>query len=340
MNTDYEDVNVITEMDVYEATIRRSVRNLESPRNMGSPKASPTTTPDSNETNKDYSWSDAEPVEEKIQPMFQSQIIKDIPTQEKPKDNQPKETQYESPFQEPSLVEKESLKELIEQLMKEIVKDSIRQIKSGVVESVKTVIEKETDDMPQLVEDMNNVTEKPTEEQVFTHEEVERRLLNQSLPTQEEVDILLGNDSSTQEDLEIRDDLMIAIFNQPECPRCAAILKLILSNQNTSLFKETDESNNDNSANEDSANESSDDESNDTSDDSTNDDSTDESGNDDTTDEDNTEDEKPSRRRDRESDVPPLITHIFLILILIYIMKMMFAMTDMTVQQHFRSCPF
>jgi len=173
------EVQVITEMDVYEASVRKVVSS-------GNLNASPLAEPS-------YSWSDVEAEE----PNAEQPNV-----QEQPKAEELKQSLIQ---EEPALTE--SVNETLDKLMTEI---------EDIVHSdsnIKVDVELESD------EDMSEVNDMP-------------ELVNSDTDS-EMPDLVSESDDDmpdlVSEDEDEEDELMIAVFKRPSCPRCEAALKVLLA---------------------------------------------------------------------------------------------------------------
>ena len=184
------EVQVITEIDVYEASVRKVVSN-------GNLNASPLAEPS-------YSWSDVETEEPKAEE----------PKAEEPKAEKPKVEE------EPQLTE--SANERLDKLMAAI---------SDIVHSdnIKVDVELESDedmseidDMPKLVDDTDS--DMP-------------ELISESDSDDEMPGLVEKSDSEN----DVEDDLMVAVFKRPSCPRCEAALKVLLAHEENNEEEELEE---------------------------------------------------------------------------------------------------
>ena len=181
------EVQVITEMDVYEASVRKVVSR-------GNLNASPLAEPS-------YSWSDVEAEEPQVQ---------EQPTAEEPQ-------VQEQPQVQENL--SESANEYLDKLMTDI---------SNIINkenNVKVDVKLESDeDMPELGDsesDMPELVDTDSEMPDLVSDEEE------DMPdlVSEEDDI---PDSVSESEEEEDEELMVAVFKRPSCPRCEAALKILL----------------------------------------------------------------------------------------------------------------
>lgn len=172
------EVQVITEMDVYEASVRKVVSR-------GNLNASPLAEPS-------YSWSDVEDANNE-----------EPKVQEQPKAEEPKVKE------EPVLTE--SVNEYLDKLMTDI---------SNIVNkenNIKVDVELESDeDMPELGDSESDMPELVDSDSEMPD------LVSES---DDEMPELVSEDEQESED----EEMMIAVFQRPSCPRCEAALKVLLA---------------------------------------------------------------------------------------------------------------
>jgi glutaredoxin len=180
------EVQVITEMDVYEASVRKVVSR-------GNLNASPLAEPS-------YSWSDVEEQEAR-----------------KPKVKEEPKVQ-----EEPVLTE--SVNEKLDKLMTEI-EDIVNK-----ENNIKVDVELESDeDMPELGDsesDMPELVDSDSEMPGLVSES------DDDMP-----DLVEESDSDSEDE-----EMMIAVFQRPSCPRCEAALKVLLNHdENVEDAEESEE---------------------------------------------------------------------------------------------------
>jgi hypothetical protein len=162
------EVQVVTEMDVYEASVRKVVSR-------GNLNASPLAEPS-------YSWSDVE-------------------AEEHAKVEEPKIQEQPLVKEEPVLTE--SVNEQLDKLMTEI-EDIVNK-----ENNIKVDVELESDeDMPELGDSESDMPELVSES-------------DDDMP-----DLVEESDSDSE-----NEELMIAVFKRPSCPRCEAALKVLLAHE-------------------------------------------------------------------------------------------------------------
>jgi len=292
------DVHVITDMEMYESTIRKAMST-------GELNASPLAEP------KQYSWSDVEMEEQLAQkteqtnhteqptePTLQESVI----LKEEPVTSEPIKEEFIG--KELTLVEREHIKELVEKAIKDIIAQ--QPLQNEVVENVKKSDEDDSDDeMPNLVEDSESMPDLVESENGWTH----------------------------NPEIEIADDMMIAIFKRPSCPRCEAALKVLMAHDEGSGTG----SDSDNEEEHESSEEESEEEDDSDSDYVPSEVDSDESTESDTSD---SESEAPRtiQKRRRDSGVPSAIMWTFTLLIFIYILKLMYLMVDASMKQRYHAC--
>jgi hypothetical protein len=283
-NTTPTDVHVITELDVYESTIRKAT-------SMGDLNASPLAEP------QKYSWSDIEMEEQlaqkskKEEPTISSSVILKEETKE---ESVPTTTPVpEQTFEDPkSLVEKEQIKELVEKLMTEIMS------RNEVMENVKKPSEVESDDdMPDLVEMDSD---------------------NDSMP-----DLVESESDNGQE---VNDDMMIAIFKRPSCQRCEAALKTLMAHEESEELEESEES-----------------ETSEEPDDSDSDYVPSDTGSDDSRKGESSDSDVSEIRTvrvvyKRNAEIPSIITITFVIVVILYILKVMYLLVDASMKNRYHAC--
>lgn len=167
------EVQVITEMDVYAASVRKVVSN-------GNLNASPLAEPS-------YSWSDVE-AEEANKPKVQEEL------------------HDQSNLQKSAFTE--SVNEQLNKLMTEI-EDIVHQ-----ENNIKVDVELESDeDMPELVDSESDMPDLVSDDEM-------PGLVEES--DDEMPDLVEESDEESEE-------LMIAVFKRPSCPRCEAALKVLMA---------------------------------------------------------------------------------------------------------------
>ena len=171
------EVQVITEVDVYEASVRKVVSR-------GNLNASPLAEPS-------YSWSDVEAEEAK-----NSNVQEELNAQK-------------SAFTE-------SVNEQLDKLMTEI---------EDIVHSdsnIKVDVELESDeDMPELVDSESDMPDLVSDDEM-------PGLVEES--DDEMPDLVEETESDSDSENE---ELMIAVFKRPSCPRCEAALKVLMAHEET-----------------------------------------------------------------------------------------------------------
>lgn len=173
------EVQVITEMDVYEASVRKVVSS-------GNLNASPIAEPN-------YSWSDVEEEEPNVEQ----------PKVEEPKvQEQPKVQEHQLVKEEPALTE--SVNERLDKLMTEI--EDIVHSDSNIKVDVELESDEDMSDMPELVDSESDMPDLVSES-------------DDDMP-----DLVSESESDSESE-----ELMIAVFKRPSCPRCEAALKVLLS---------------------------------------------------------------------------------------------------------------
>jgi len=317
------DVDVITEKEIYETSIRKAVGS-DSPDSL------------SDSSVKDFSWSDVEKVEEmgaKIAAnridLSKSGILPELakpveePKVEEPKAEEKAEEQEEKQKEEKTeeKAEKEEKEETNakpqeNEVLLAQIKQLLAEIKTKAipVENVKPADEEESDDdMPPLVDD-----------------------------TDDDMPALVDSSESEAEESETSetDDMMIAIFRRPSCPRCAAALKALLTHDEGSGMgdefpeehesessEEADDSDSDYVPSETSSQDGS------TADSETNSESCSESCSD-------VVSEPPSPRtlRHRTVEIPTAIIYTLVILIVLYVVKFRLLVTDNS--RGYRRCTY
>jgi hypothetical protein len=193
------EVQVITEIDVYEASVRKVVSS-------GNLNASPLVDRDT------YSWSD---VEEQTEREKKNKVEEKPAVEEKPKVEEKPAVEEKPKVEEPDAVTlsltKSEINEHLDKLMSTIadIVNTDSNIKVDVeLESDEDMSELVENDMPELVEsdtdsDMPELVEDSDSENEWTpHSE--------------------------------NDDLMVAVFKRPSCPRCEAALKILLAHEENS----------------------------------------------------------------------------------------------------------
>jgi hypothetical protein len=203
------EVQVITEMDVYEASVRKVVSR-------GNLNASPLAEPS-------YSWSDVEEQEAR-----------------KPKVQAPKVKEEPKVQEEPVLTE--SVNEKLDKLMTEI-EDIVNK-----ENNIKVDVELESDeDMPELGDSESDMPE------LVDSDSEMPGLVSDS---DDDMPGLVEESDSDSED----EEMMIAVFQRPSCPRCEAALKVLLNHdENVEDSEESDEKHTYESDTEESSEEESDD---------------------------------------------------------------------------------
>ena len=191
------EVQVITEMDVYAASVRKVVSS-------GNLNASPLEEPS-------YSWSDVE----------ESSNQEETQVQEKPKVEEPKVQEQPKVEEKPSLTESE-IKEYVDRLMTDI---------SNIVHSdsnIKVDVELESDeDMPELGDSESDMPDLVSDTDSEMPDLVEES--DDDMP-----DLVEDSEPET-------DELMIAVFKRPSCPRCEAALKILMAHEENDEESEVSE---------------------------------------------------------------------------------------------------
>lgn len=193
------EVQVITEMDVYEASVRKVVSR-------GNLNASPLSEPS-------YSWSDVE-AEDAKKPKVEEPKVEE-PKVEEPKVEEPK-VQEPKVQEEPALTE--SVNEKLDKLMTEIEDIANKE------NNIKVDVELESD------EDMSDVNDMP---ELVDSESDMPELVSDSdndMPglVEDSDDDMPGLVEESESDSE-NEELMIAVFKRPSCPRCEAALKVLMA---------------------------------------------------------------------------------------------------------------
>ena len=259
------EVQVITEMDVYAASVRKVVSS-------GNLNASPL-------EEASYSWSDVEESFNKEKPKVEKPIAEKPSAQEQPKvEEKPNLTESEINTHLDGLITGIVHKENNVKVDVELKSDK-DMYELGDSESDMPELVSDTDsEMPDLVEESDDDTSNLVEE----------------------------SESETEE-------LMIAVFKRPSCPRCEAALKILMSHDENSELEVSEQEHTSDS------------------DESVSSDSTDDSDSDyvpsdmesgaESESESESEFESPRMARKREVVIPPLIKFIIILLVVVRILK-------------------
>ena len=190
------EVQVITEMDVYAASVRKVVSN-------GNLNVSPLAEPS-------YSWSDVE-MEEQVEREKKNKVEAQSKVEEKPNVEEQPKVEEKSDAAKLNLTKSE-INEHLDKLMSTI---------SDIVNTdsnIKVDVELESDeDMSEIVEnnDMPELVDSDTDS---------------DMP-----ELVEDSDSENEWTPESdNDDLMVAVFKRPSCPRCEAALKILLAHEENS----------------------------------------------------------------------------------------------------------
>ena len=183
------EVQVVTEMDVYAASVRKVVSN-------GNLNASPLAEPS-------YSWSDVE-TEEQVEREKKNKVEELSKVEEKPNVEEQPKVEDKSDVAKLNLTKSE-INEHLDKLMSTIadIVNTDSNIKVDVeLESDEDMSEiVENNDMPELVDSDNDMPE----------------LVEDS-----------GSENEWTPHAD-NDDLMVAVFKRPSCARCEAALKILLA---------------------------------------------------------------------------------------------------------------
>jgi hypothetical protein len=291
--------DVITDADVYEAIIRRAT------------SVSPLQT----------SWNDVDYVEEttmdeKTEEKTEEKAEEKTEVKAEEKAEEPTEVKAEVKAEEPTvlaaLAEEYAEARHEEQVQSEtkLISDMIDQLMKNIM-NVPSVDDMPSlvDDMPPLVDDMPPLVESDDDMPPLVESEDDMPPLVESE----------DDTPSVESDDDYHDDLMIAIFRKPECQQCNAMLNLLLNQQEKPLLRQTAKQ---------AKNELKDelkDESHESKDESY------ES-------EDESKDESDDEEEPRVAEVPPSITYMFIILILLHLLKLFLMAMDSGIKRQYRMC--
>jgi hypothetical protein len=207
------EVQVITEIDVYEASVRKVVSR-------GNLNASPLAEPS-------YSWSDVEEQTEAEKPKVEEPKVQ--PKVEEPK-VQPK---VEEPKVQPKVEEpKVQLKVKEEPDLTESENKRLDKLITDIIHSdsnIKIDVELESD------EDMSDISELIDSPKLDETDSDMPDLVSES-DSEDEMPGLVSDTES-----EVDDDLMIAVFKRPSCPRCEAALKILMAHEENADTEEPEE---------------------------------------------------------------------------------------------------